>query len=185
MDRAERAEIRAALRAAVAEHGVRVVARQAGMSPSGLTKVIEGSRPWPKTWERLRAWYATAAPELNRTSAETGRAALSLLARGISPELRGTFRAGLAALLVRLYREAGTPAPAWLEQEAGEEQQQEGARFATVELRGAEPVELLEPPFAGQPRMVVEAIGVQRGVWSGNVFYPPHRITRIRLGGEE
>jgi hypothetical protein len=128
---------------------------------------------------------------LKRAEAETGQAALALLLRQIAPELRGTFRAEFTALVGKLFGRAGLPAPAWLEHaREGMLAMEEGRlrrenRFATVDITGLESVELDEQPFPGEPREVVEAIGTQRGVWVGDVYYPPHRISRIRLGAAE
>ncbi len=191
MDRAEKAEIRSTLRIAVTQSSLRSVARQVDMSPSGLGRLLDGNRPHPSTWERLRAWYVEAAPMLKRAEAETGHAALALLVQGLDPEVRSTFRKEFTALVGRLFGQAGLPAPAWLENESEgvaaleEGRERREKRFATVEIPGMEPVELLEQPFPGQPRNVAEAIAVQRGVWHGDVYYPPHRISRVRLGGED
>jgi hypothetical protein len=48
---------RAALRQAIARSTLRSVAREVGMSPSGLQNFLDGSNPYGKTRERLRLWY--------------------------------------------------------------------------------------------------------------------------------
>jgi hypothetical protein len=48
---------RAAVRQAIARSTLRAVARDVGMSPSGLQNFLNGSNPYGKTRERLRLWY--------------------------------------------------------------------------------------------------------------------------------
>jgi hypothetical protein len=48
---------RQAVRDAIAGSTLRAVAKDVGMSPSGLQKFLDGTRPYRKTKERLRFWY--------------------------------------------------------------------------------------------------------------------------------
>ena len=48
---------RAALRQVIARSTLRAVARDVGMSPSGLQNFLDGSNPYGKTRERLHLWY--------------------------------------------------------------------------------------------------------------------------------
>jgi hypothetical protein len=177
--------IRQAMRDALSTTSLRAIGRAVGLTASGVKKFLDGARPYESTQARLRAWYVSHAPTVD---ADAGHAALELLAEGIAPELRGAFREGVAELVGELHGEAGLPLPAWAAGEAGaahaEGQRRRGARFATVEVAGAEPVVLVRQPFDGDPRAVVEAMGTRWGVWNGDDFYPPHRINRVRLGGE-
>jgi hypothetical protein len=52
------AELRAAVAAEVERTSLRAVAADAGMSPTGLRKLIDGSAPYTKTLRKLRAWVA-------------------------------------------------------------------------------------------------------------------------------
>ncbi len=125
------------------------------------------------------------APKADATDA--GRAALGMLADGLAPEPRGAFRKAVGVLVGTLHGEAGLPR--WIGKEATDAhaagQERRGRRFATVELIGAESVVLVRSPFPGDARAVVEAMGTARGVWNGDVYYPPHPIIRVRLGGRE
>jgi hypothetical protein len=49
--------LRATLRDAVGSRTLRGVARELGMSPTGLSNFIAGTQPYGKTLHRLRAWY--------------------------------------------------------------------------------------------------------------------------------
>ena len=184
----ERARIRAAVRNARQGTGLRALARQVGVTATSIQNFVDGANPHPKTWTKLQAWFVQHGDAAERAGEDAARAAVSLLAQGVAPELRGAFREGLAELVGSMYGEAGLPVPAWVEVEAREAhaaaRERRGARFATVDVAGAEPVVLVRAPFDGDPRAVVEALGVERGVWSGNHYYPPHRINRVRLGGE-
>jgi len=48
---------RIALEAAISRSSLRAVAEEVGMSPSGLTKFLDGASPYGKTVERLQSWY--------------------------------------------------------------------------------------------------------------------------------
>lgn len=50
--------IREALEAAVARLSLRGVAREVGMTPTGLQGVLDGTHPYGKTWDKLRVWFA-------------------------------------------------------------------------------------------------------------------------------
>jgi hypothetical protein len=179
--------IRQALRDAEKSTGLRGLGRQIGITPLAVRNIMEGANPHPSTREKLRAWYVQHAPKADATDA--GRAALDMLADGLAPELRGAFRKAVGVLVGTLHGEAGLPLPLWIGEEATDAhaagQERRGRRFATVELIGAESVVLVRPPYPGDARAVVEAMGTARGVWNGDVYYPPHRITRVRLGGGE
>ena len=49
--------IREAVQARVAATSLRKVAREVGMSPTGLKKFIDGTDPYSATVHRLRVWY--------------------------------------------------------------------------------------------------------------------------------
>ena len=48
---------RVAVREAMARSTLRAVAKEVGMSPTGLQKFLDGTNPYGKTKERLRFWY--------------------------------------------------------------------------------------------------------------------------------
>lgn len=59
MDRPFDSAIRIAMSEAVAEFGLRAMAREVAMSPSGLKKFLDGGEPYTKTRQRLELWYST------------------------------------------------------------------------------------------------------------------------------
>lgn len=185
MEESELNTIRQAIRDALRTTGLRDIGRQVGLSATGVKNFLEGTVPYERNVAKLRAWYVQHAPKLE---ARTGLAALDVLVEGIAPELRGAFREGVAELVGELHGEAGLPLPVWAvgPSDAAHEEgvRRRGKRFATVEIAGAEPVVLIRQPHDGDPYGVVENMGARWGVWNGDDYYPPHRINRIRLGGE-
>jgi hypothetical protein len=61
---------------------LRAVARQVGMSPSGLSKFLDGASPYAKTLARLRAWYLWQHENPATLSPQEALAALQLLVAG-------------------------------------------------------------------------------------------------------
>lgn len=91
-------DIRAAMADAVHEYGLRAMAREVAMSPSGLRKFTEGGEPYRKTRHRLENWYrawGTAEPVRVRDEA-----ALQLV-RTFPPNKQGEVRRALSELLAR------------------------------------------------------------------------------------
>jgi hypothetical protein len=102
---------RIALDNEIARTSLRAVARRVRMSPSGLTKFLDGSNPYGHTVARLREWYYGEAgvhqtpPEL--IAAQLRRFVVTL------PKPNG----GVAKLLEAVdasYREAGMFEPEWV-----------------------------------------------------------------------
>ena len=50
---------RSALRQYIGENSLRTAAREVGMSPTGLSKFMDGTEPYVPTVSKLRAWYAS------------------------------------------------------------------------------------------------------------------------------
>jgi hypothetical protein len=89
-------QLREAVIEAVGASGLRAVARQVRMSPTGLSKFIDGAAPYNPTIRRLRQWHEAwvkADPERRLDEAVT---ALLVL---VEPEDRNRVRAGLTRLL--------------------------------------------------------------------------------------
>ena len=107
------------LREAVAErvdaYSLRQVARAVGMSPTGLQKFLDGSTPYAATRRKLERWYVReAASAPGATDAESVRAALHVLGRGLPTAER---RKALKDIVLRLeaaYRDASREPPRWL-----------------------------------------------------------------------
>jgi len=64
---------RIALENEIGRTTLRATARKVRMSPSGLTKFLEGSKPYGRTVARVREWYYSEAG-VHRTGAPAGRA---------------------------------------------------------------------------------------------------------------
>jgi|tagenome__1003787_1003787.scaffolds.fasta_scaffold20989397_7 hypothetical protein len=116
------------LAAARVEHtSLRGVAREIGMSPTGLKKFLLGTAPYSPTLRRLRRWYVHHAElpsgELEHRDAE---AAIALLTHDLPGESRRVAVNEVLDCLARGYDAAGRPRPRWvaeLHREPGEEGQ--------------------------------------------------------------
>lgn len=85
--------LRAAAVKRVEQTSLRQVARDVGLSPSGLDKFLNGAEPYRKTRRKLEAWYVRgAATDLGQdVSPETVAAAVRILAVFAAPATRGGF----------------------------------------------------------------------------------------------
>ena len=188
MDTAEQAELRAAVARALETQGTRPVARQVGMSPMGVRNVALGKNLHEATWTKLREWYSREAAKQKLVQLEAAPVLLELLLRHVAPVLREQVGGAFLDAVGRLYGQEGMHAPGWIALDAEALRAYEHgadlrrAPFAVVELTRGDRLVLIEQPFAGHPRSVVEEIAAGRGVWSGDVYYPPHRIYRVTYG---
>lgn len=90
--------IRAELERELATSSLRSVAREVGMSPSGLSKVLAGGRPYRQTLTKLRAWrtrHTAGEPPI------TDEAALEVLLRRIPERRRARVRGEIRTILER------------------------------------------------------------------------------------
>ena len=101
-----------ALEDAVDRSTLRAVAVAVGMSPTGLRKFLDGTKPYGPTVERLRIWYYHKAGVHLTPPAEIA----SLLRRLVVtlPQPDGGVAKVLAAVEAS-YREAGMYPPAWVD----------------------------------------------------------------------
>lgn len=103
--------VRDHVRRRVEETGLRNVARQIGMSPSGLAKLLDGTTPYQKSIRKLYAWYAreltSGKPPVD---AKMIAAALRVLARLVPPAGRSRFVDSVVEVLTRRLP-AGTRLP--------------------------------------------------------------------------
>lgn len=112
------AVLRQALERWVEKTSLRQAARETGMSPTGLRKVLSGSRVHASTERKLLTWYLrhlAQQGDWGALDADTAAAALSLLTEGLLP---GTRRSLVSAFLERIekaYRDAGQVVPAWVQ----------------------------------------------------------------------
>lgn len=108
--------VRDAARSAVTTSSLRSVARDVGMSPSGLDRFIAGSHPYPGTARRLGEWYLrTMQARGERLHADTARQVLALLTEHLpASEREGAVQDVLTILRGRTAR-SGSPMPPWLD----------------------------------------------------------------------
>lgn len=110
--------LRQALERWVEKTSLRQAARETGMSPTGLRKVLSGSRVHASTERKLLTWYLrhlAQQGDWGALDADTAAAALALLTEGLLP---GTRRALVSTFLERIekaYRDAGQVVPAWVQ----------------------------------------------------------------------
>jgi len=105
-----------ALAAARVEHtSLRGVAREIGMSPTGLKKFLLGTAPYSPTLRRLRKWHVhhagTPAGEVEQHDAE---AAIAVLTHALPAEPRRATAECVLDCLGRGYEAAGHARPTWV-----------------------------------------------------------------------
>lgn len=85
--------LRAAAQNRVEQTSLRAVARGVGMTPSGLSKFLEGGEPLRRTIRLLEAWYVRSQADSadGIPSAASAAAAIRVLAVCCVPEARGEF----------------------------------------------------------------------------------------------
>jgi hypothetical protein len=100
----------------VASTSLRKVAREIGMSATGLSKFLDGNAPYLPTLNRLRNWYLRhAAAPAGSLSQEDAYAALALLVHDLAPDAR---QQAIDAMLVCMrdgYQRSAQPAPGWID----------------------------------------------------------------------
>jgi hypothetical protein len=109
--------IREVLCARVNATSLRRVAREVGMSPTGLRKFLDGTDPYSPTVHRLRVWYLKFAAE---PGAELGKeeasAALAVLTHDLSPTPRAEAADGVLDAVGRGYEQSGRRRPGWVQE---------------------------------------------------------------------
>jgi transcriptional regulator with XRE-family HTH domain len=106
--------VRQAVTRAVLATSLRQVARDVGMSPSGLDKYLTGiSEPYSQTRRKLEQWYVRNAAAHDGISDATAAAALTLLLDGIAPDLVARTRHQITEVIVAAHRDGGSAPPAW------------------------------------------------------------------------
>lgn len=88
--------IRTALRERIDATSLRRVAREIGMTPSGLQKVLDSSSPYQRTLHKLRAWHGRYVAEDYSTAQEV---ALEELLRKLPVPRRARAREQILAIL--------------------------------------------------------------------------------------
>jgi hypothetical protein len=108
--------VRGVLAARVEATSLRQAAREVGMSPSGLQKLLDGSQPYSATRRKLERWYVRETAQYGGTlSAGSALAALRVLVQDVPPAHQRPALENLAAALKEVYKGANTPQPGWLD----------------------------------------------------------------------
>lgn len=93
---------------------LRSVARQVGMSPSGLEKFLQGGMPYSGSRRKLYDWYTREGSQLRSDLTADGiSAALGRLVQDLPDGQRAPAMAGVLEVLMEAYDAQGA-VPAWL-----------------------------------------------------------------------
>ncbi len=94
---------------------LRAVARQVGMSPTGLEKFLSGGTPYSRSRAKLQEWWDRegARPRADITT-EGIAVAIGALVRDLPPEEREPAVRALVLTLLETYGAGGAGAPSWL-----------------------------------------------------------------------
>ncbi|HET7228449.1 MAG TPA: hypothetical protein VFJ16_00470 [Longimicrobium sp.] len=101
--------------ARVENTSLRGVAREIGMSPTGLKKFLGGTSPYSPTLRRLRKWYLQhASLPTGEVSYHDASAALVVLTHDLQPEPRREASECVLECLERGYDLSGRARPRWV-----------------------------------------------------------------------
>lgn len=107
--------LREAVTIRVQATSLRSVARQVGMSPSGLDKFLNGGMPYQKSRRKLFDWLSRERGNLGAEhTVDSVAAALSSLVRDLPPDRRERALQALLDTLRGLYETNTEHAPPWL-----------------------------------------------------------------------
>jgi len=95
---------------------LRAVARQVGMSPSGLEKFLSGGTPYTRSRQKLQDWWEReGARPRGEVSPEGIEVAVGALVRDLPAEYRAEGVQRLIDALRQVYREQDAAFPPWLD----------------------------------------------------------------------
>lgn len=101
--------------ARVENTSLRGVAREIGMSPTGLKKFLMGTSPYSPTLRRLRKWYLQhAALPTGEVSYHDASAAMVVLTHDLQPDPRREAADCVLECLERGYDRSGRSRPRWV-----------------------------------------------------------------------
>lgn len=107
--------LRETAQARVENTSLRSVAREIGMSPTGLKKFLLGTAPYSPTVRRLRNWYVQhAAVQTGNVDVQDATAALAVLVHDLSPDPRRATASSLLDCVAKGYEASGKPHPKWV-----------------------------------------------------------------------
>lgn len=139
--------LREAVTIRVQATSLRSVARQVGMSPSGLDKFLSGAMPYQKSRRRLFDWLHRERHNLGADLTVDGiAAALGSLVRDLPPDRRAQALHTLLDTLRSLYAEHTETAPRWLAEIT--QKAAEGSAFPEDEVPPPRPQPDAEPDAA-------------------------------------
>jgi AcrR family transcriptional regulator len=107
--------MRDALTARVEATSLRQVAREVGMSPTGLQKVLDGADSYSRTRRKLELWYIREkAQDSGTLSAEPVLAALRVLAQDLPTARRRELLSRMLEGIEDVYVDAAIDRPDWI-----------------------------------------------------------------------
>lgn len=99
----------------VQDTSLRSVAREIGMTPTGLKKFLMGAAPYTPTLRRLRAWYSRyGGVQRNDLNADEAQAALLVLVHELEPDARDAAMESMLRCMEDGYRRSGRESPEWM-----------------------------------------------------------------------
>lgn len=93
---------------------LRSVASQLGLSPSGLSKVLGGSRSQAGTRRRLERWVVSQRARATEPPAQPVEESLRVLVHGLPSVLHPAVLSDLADAVAESYGRSGIAAPEWV-----------------------------------------------------------------------
>ncbi|HEU0297890.1 MAG TPA: hypothetical protein VFR37_00505 [Longimicrobium sp.] len=136
--------LREAVTIRVQATSLRSVARQVGMSPSGLDKFLAGGMPYQKSRRKLFDWLHRERNNLGADLTVDGiAAALTSLVRDLPPERREAALHALLHTLQGLYAANADTSPAWLTELT--QKAAEGSAFPEDEVPPSRPRDEVPP----------------------------------------
>ena len=105
------AQLRHALQDAVEASSLRETARQVGMSPSGLQKLLSGAEPYSATRQKLELWHSRSG---RGTTPRAVLASLATLVHELPPSERAAAKGEILASVREQFDRAGRGYPGWL-----------------------------------------------------------------------
>lgn len=107
--------LRAAVAAAVERTSFREVAREVGISPMGIHRLLQGSEPQQRTRLKLEAWFVRHSEAARgEVDATTAAAALSILLHDLPPDRRDYVFHEALRFWRSMYRSGRGELPEWL-----------------------------------------------------------------------
>lgn len=107
--------LREAVEEGVVTRSLRGVAREVGMSPSGLQKFRDGSTPYTATRRKLERWYVRESAQYGRgTGTGSALAALHILTHDLPARERRQTNGAILDAIDTAYQKRRRRPPAWI-----------------------------------------------------------------------